>query len=94
MGSYFGVTAISKSNDAKSQCSLSLCTNAGAVSENNDAKTAATISDVTIGAGLVAVIVGTYFLVSAPSAPSAPSALQITPTLGARQAGVAFEHAW
>jgi hypothetical protein len=94
VGSYFGVSAISKSNDAKSQCSPSLCTSSSAVSENNDARTAATISDVAIGAGLVAVAVGAYFLISAPSAPSSPSALQVTPTFGARQAGVAFEHAW
>jgi hypothetical protein len=64
------------------------------VSENGDAKTAATISDVAIGAGLAAVAVGAYFLLSAPSASSAPAALHVAPFVGRQQAGLAFEQAW
>jgi hypothetical protein len=94
VGSYFGASAISKSNAAKSQCSLSLCTSRSAVSENNDAKTAATISDVTLGAGIVAVAVGAYLVLSAPTASPTSSAPRITPVVGIQHMGVAFEQAW
>jgi hypothetical protein len=94
VGAYFGVSAISKSNDAKSQCSPSSCTSPEAVSENNDAKTAATISDVAIGAGLAVVAVGTYFVLTAPSSTSSPAAMHVAPFVGRQQAGVAFESAW
>lgn len=94
VGAFFGASAISKSNDAKSQCSPSLCTSSAAVRENDDAKTAATISDVAIGAGLGALALGAYFLMSAPSAPAASSALHVAPTVGPRQVGMAFEQHW
>lgn len=96
VGTAFGVTAITKSNDAKSQCSPQSCTSPGAVGENNDAKTAATIADVALGAGLAALAVGAYFLITAPSAPASapPSALSVAPYVGNGQAGVAFAHAW
>jgi hypothetical protein len=94
VGAVFGVMAITKSSDAKSKCSTSSCTDASAVSENQDAKTAATISDVAIGAGVVAVAVGAWFLFTAPSAPSASSALPIVPFVGREQAGIALIRAW
>jgi hypothetical protein len=94
VGAYFGVSAITKSNDAKSQCSPSSCTSSAAVSENNDAKTAATISDVAIGAGLAVVAVGAYFLFTAPSASAPSTAVRVAPFVGRQQAGVAFEQAW
>jgi hypothetical protein len=94
IGAYFGASAISKSNDAKSQCTPSLCTNGAAVNENNDAKTAATISDVTIGVGLAAVAAGAYLLLTAPASPSAPAASRVTPVVGSRGAGLVFERSW
>jgi hypothetical protein len=94
IGAYFGASAISKSNDAKSQCSLTSCTNSAAVNENNDAKTAATISDVTIGVGLAAVAAGAYLLLTAPSTRGAPAASRVTPVVGSRGAGVVFERSW
>jgi hypothetical protein len=94
VGAVFGVMAISKSNDAKSKCSPSSCTDPTAVSENQDAKTAATISDVAIGAGVAAVAVGAWFLLTAPSAPSASSALPIMPFVGREHAGIALIRAW
>ncbi len=95
VGAVFGVMAITKSSDAKSKCSQSSCTDASAVSENQDAKTAATISDVAIGTGLVAVAVGAWFLFTAPSsAPSASSALPIMPFVGREQAGIALIRSW
>ncbi len=96
VGTYFGLSAISKSNDAKKNCSPSSCTDGGAVSENNDAKTAATISDVTIGVGIAAVAVGAYLFLTAPSsAPSVPSsAMRVAPFFGPQRAGLAFEQTW
>ena len=94
VGAVFGVMAITKSSDAKSKCSQSSCTDSAAVSENQDAKTSATIADVAIGAGLVAVAVGAWFLFTAPPASSATSALPITPFVGREQAGIALIRAW
>lgn len=94
VGAFFGVSALTKSNDAKSRCSLASCTSAAAVGENNDAKTAATASDVALGAGLVALGVGAVLFFTAPS-PSAPAAsTRVAPFVGRRQAGLAFERTW
>jgi hypothetical protein len=94
IGAYFGLSAITKSSDAKSLCSPTSCTNPSAVSENNDAKTAATISDVAIGAGLAVVALGAFFVFTAPSASAPSSAVHVAPFVGRQQAGVAFERAW
>lgn len=90
VGTYFGLSAISKSNDAKRQCTPSLCTSPGAVSENNDAKTYATVSDVAIGAGLAVVAAGAYLLITAPSGSPATGAL-VTPFVGRQQAGLSLQ---
>jgi hypothetical protein len=90
VGAYFGLSAISKSNDAKRQCSPSLCTSPGAVSENDDAKTFATVSDVAIGVGLAAVAVGAYLLVTAPSSSPATTGTLLAPFVGHQQAGLSL----
>jgi hypothetical protein len=96
-GSVFGVEAISKSSDAKNQCSTSC--SAAAVQENHDAKTDAVISDVTVGVGLAAVGAGVFLLLTAPSghpaaAPSSDSEttshLRLVPSVGPRVAGMAL----
>ncbi|MGA3123889.1 MAG: hypothetical protein ABSF69_24280 [Polyangiaceae bacterium] len=99
IGSVFGLEAVSKSNDAKQQCPMSMCpaAAAGAIQENNTAKTDALVADVTLGAGLVAVGVGAYLLFSAPSGaktvPAADSAaedrLRLVPLVGRGSAGLA-----
>jgi serine/threonine-protein kinase len=63
VGSYFGVTAMSKWNDSNAHCPASGC-DAQGVASANDAKSAAVVSDVTIGVGLAAVAAGAvlYFL--------------------------------
>ena len=91
VGAYFGLSAISKSNDAKRQCSPSLCTSPGAVSENDDAKTYATVSDVAIGVGLAVVAAGAYLLVTAPSASPAATGTLVTPFIGRQQAGLSLQ---
>jgi hypothetical protein len=93
VGSYFGITAISKSSDAKSLCpSGTPCTNQDAVTENADAKTAATIATVAIGVGIVGLAVGAYLVLTAPSssAPSTSTALRVSPIVGPRQTGVSL----
>jgi serine/threonine-protein kinase len=66
VGSYFGITAVSKWSDSNKQCSGSMCTAQG-VSLAHDAKQAAVISDVTIGLGLAAVAAGVIlYFVGAP----------------------------
>lgn len=106
LGTYFGVDAISKSNDAKRRCSLSSCTDPGAIQENSTAKSDALFADITLGGGLVAVGVGVYLLLSAPSAPApatpsstdaqqpAQSRLQLMPWIGRSAAGFSAQAGW
>lgn len=66
IGTYFGVTAMSKWNDSNKNCPASAC-NAQGVSSAHDAKSAATISDVTVGIGVAAVAAGVIlYFVGAP----------------------------
>jgi hypothetical protein len=62
IGTYFGLTAISRWNDSNKQCPGTAC-NAESVSLAHDAKQAATISDVTFGVGVAAVVAGVVFFV-------------------------------
>jgi hypothetical protein len=100
VGTTFGVMAVSKSNDAKSQCHPppNDC-DAAALPVNRQAKTDAVIADVTLGVGIVAVGVGLYLLLSAPSdappptdAPApATSRVRWQPLLGRNTAGLSLE---
>jgi len=101
VGTAFGIMAISKSNDAKSQCTSvpSPCPPSAVHEMNSVAKTDALISDVTVGVGIVAVGVGLYLLLSAPSdapastdAPApATSRVRWQPLLGRNSAGLSLE---
>jgi hypothetical protein len=100
----FGVPALSKSSDAKSQCPSTTTCPASAVQENSDAKTDALITDVTVGLGLAAVGVGFYLLLSAPSGTATPASspegsqsrahLRLQPTLTSRVAGLSVLGDW
>jgi hypothetical protein len=99
VGSFFGLRAISESSDAKKLCSPSSCTNPDAVATNDDAKTAAIVSDVAIGAGIVAVLAGGYLFLSAPSGapaagPKQPEALRVAPAVGRNGAGLILRGQW
>ena len=63
----FGLDAISKSNDAKSRCPSSPCTDSSAVDTNNDAKTSAVIADVAIVGALVTLGAGAALYFTAPN---------------------------
>ncbi len=109
VGSYFGVQAISNSNDAKKACSPSNCTDPNAVQTNNDAKTDAVVTDVLVGTGIAAVVAGVIVFLSAPSGggPAAPVVapeananprglrdVRVLPALGRREGGVVLRAAW
>jgi hypothetical protein len=66
IGTYFGVTAMSKWNQSNTDCPGGRCSASGA-QEAHDAKTAASIADVTIGIGAAAIITGAVlYFVGAP----------------------------
>jgi hypothetical protein len=99
-GSFFGIEALNKSRDAKSQCPTTTTCTPVAVEENQDAKTAALVSDVTVGLGLAAVTAGIVLIVTAPSgnapaaapAPDAESTsrLRVAPAIGPHVAGLSL----
>jgi hypothetical protein len=94
LGTYFGLTAISKSSDAKSRCPSSPCGDSDAVAENNDAKSDAVISNITVIAGVAALGAGAFLFLSAPkeattaSGLAPPTGWRVVPTVGRRGAGL------
>lgn len=103
VGTYFGVSALSKQRESDSGCPVvngaRACTQAG-VDASSAALTSAHIADVTIGAGLAAVAVGVVlFALSTPHAegagadtpaatpPTAALRLRLSPSVDPRGAG-------
>lgn len=72
VGAFFGVSALAKRSDADALCPEKRCSNPAAVSLQDEAITAAWIANVAIGAGLVALGVGGYLVITA--APDGKSA--------------------
>ncbi len=87
VGSYFGLRTFSQKNDAEPYCNGTQCTQPG-VDLRNDAKSSATISTIAFAAGVAAVGVGTFLVVTSPSKSSesasarAPSVLWMAPAAG------------
>jgi hypothetical protein len=97
VGAFFGVRAITSSSDARSRCSLASCTDPSAVSENDDAKVSAWVADGAVGAGLIALGIGAYLILTSPSdTHSAPSAVSysIGPSAGPSSAGISLHGSW
>jgi hypothetical protein len=105
VGTYFGVQALSQSNDAKKDCSPTNCTDPNAVQSNNDAKTSALVADVLLGGGAVAFIAGAILFFSAPSdtpSASAPAGgttgglrdVRVLPAMASRGGGVLLQAKW
>jgi hypothetical protein len=63
VGGYFGVTAISKRKDVSDHCPGDVCTDPAMVDRNNEAKRAATISNIAIGVGVLAIGTAVVLLV-------------------------------
>src|SRR6478736_496331 len=93
VGTYFGVKAISKNNDAKDHCPAgNTCNDPAGESLTNDAQSAATVSNITIGIGAAFVVAGVVlYLTSAPKEKPANSAhLEMHPLVGRDLAGIGF----
>jgi serine/threonine-protein kinase len=76
VGSFFGIDAISKSNQAQQACPPSSpCLKADAVQTNDDAKSSALVADVVLGVGIAAVGAGAILFFTAPKdRPASPDA--------------------
>jgi hypothetical protein len=72
VGAFFGVSALGKHSDADALCPEKRCSNPMSVSLQDEAITAAWIANIAIGAGLVALGIGGYLVLSA--APDGKSA--------------------
>lgn len=70
VGSVFGVQALSKQAKAEDECPTDATCTAKGEEYSKQANTAAWVSNISIGAGLVAVGVGTYLLLTSGDAPS------------------------
>lgn len=96
VGSYFGLRAMSKWHDRNENCAAG-CTNI-AKNAGDDAQSAALIADVGFGVGLIAIGIGGYLLLSAPSSSEVSAARvsteqqarlwQVTPMLGPEGGGL------
>jgi serine/threonine-protein kinase len=93
IGTYFGVKAISKNNDAKDHCPAgNTCNDHEGEVLTNDAQSAATVSNITIAVGAVFVAAGVVlYLTSAPKAKAESSArLEMHPLVSRDLAGIGF----
>ncbi len=105
-GSIFGIEALSKSSQAKTDCPSGLCPDGAtyntATSINSDAKTAALISDIGLGIGVAGVAVGAILVFASGSGPSpaaapAPPAqnpFRVTPFVTRDGGGAAVFASW
>jgi serine/threonine-protein kinase len=76
VGSFFGLRAISKSNDANKQCPRGFqCDTLLGATLTDDAKSAATISNVAFSVGAAALVGGVVLYLTAPSKPAPATAM-------------------
>lgn len=99
VGSYFGVQALGKNSDSDTLCPSSPCANAEGVKASEDAKSNATISNIAIGGGILALAGGVVLVLTAPRArttgffaPPTRTAgkFNITPSTDGRSSSVAI----
>jgi len=92
VGTYFGVKAISKNNDAEDHCTGNICHDPAGETLTKQAQDAATVANVTIGVGAAFVVAGVVlYLTSAPKGKAESSAhLEMHPLVGRDLAGVGF----
>jgi hypothetical protein len=102
VGAYFGLRALSKRHDRDSACasvSGGFCAgDPGVQSLHDDARRSALIADIGFGVGIVALGVGTYLLVSAPStgerALPTTAAMRLDPLLTKQGGGMSLAWSW
>ena len=93
IGTYFGVKAISKNNDAKEFCpGGNTCNDPQGETLTKDAQNAAMVSNITIGVGAAFVVAGVVlYLSSAPKTKAESSArLSLHPLVSRNLAGIGF----
>lgn len=73
VGSYFGLRAISKNDEAKDHCPAANRCDQPGVDLTDQASEAATISNIAFGVGLAALAGGVVFFLTAPSGAESPS---------------------
>ena len=84
VGTYFGVSAISKQNKVDDECQTHQTCSPAGVDLSHDANAAAWASNIGLGVGIVGVVVGGYLLLSAPgsakpgTARGAPGPLRVS----------------
>jgi hypothetical protein len=97
LGTYFGLTAFTKRDDAQALCRVG-CTNKEhdrAEGLYDSGERFAHLSTASFGIGLVGVGLGAYFLLTAPNASTRVSRpTSLVPRLGPGSAGLSFTHAW
>ncbi|MCB9577825.1 MAG: tetratricopeptide repeat protein [Polyangiaceae bacterium] len=87
VGTFFGLDAISKNDDAKSHCPRgTVCDDQEGVSLTDDAKKAATVSNIAFAVGGAALVGGVVLFLTAPS--KSDTAIRVAPAVGPRQASV------
>jgi hypothetical protein len=91
VGTYFGVEAITKIHDAKSQCPAGTCASQSSIDTNAQGLRDATIADVALGAGLVAGAVGIFLVLSGRAQPTT-TGLRITPSIDRYGASLTLGH--
>jgi hypothetical protein len=89
VGSFFGVTAMSKANEAKNdQCSGKFCPTQAGVTATRDGLTAATAADVGFIAGGALLVAGLVVVLTAPQG------VHVAPTVGQGYGGLSVTGAW
>jgi hypothetical protein len=89
VGSYFGIRALSGSNQAKQACPDAACPTASAIQQNDDAKTDARIADVSFAVGAGALVAGSLLYFLAPSG----AGIRVAPVVG-RTSGIVARTTW
>ncbi len=94
VGAFFGLKTLSNKSDSDGYCRGTLCDQTG-LDMRDKAKTYATISDVAFGAGVAALAVGTYLVLSNRSTgEKAGATLAIGSSMAAGRAGLELRGNW
>jgi serine/threonine-protein kinase len=90
IGSYFGLSAISKASDANDLCPDGRCTEQRGETLMEDARDSANISNVAFGVGAAALATGLILYFTNPSGETA-SGVGVLPVIDTNSAGLAIE---
>ncbi|MDC0741899.1 hypothetical protein [Polyangium mundeleinium] len=85
VGTFFGIRALVKENEARARCQGTVCPNVASLDVAEDGRTAARIADVALGVGAVGLLTSaTLYWVSRSKSPEDPRAsIVIVPSAGA-----------